>query len=117
MVEGEGGWSVERRFRVTEVFLALLWVSLISPLPLGRSVMRRRKKTLEIQEESCIGGCGCAVALRGTACWKDGRLTWDYSAVHQRIYLSFSRTASCRAGTLSPPHPTRLPPCLQFVPS
>lgn len=30
MVEGAdegGGWSVERRFRVTEVFLALLWVS------------------------------------------------------------------------------------------
>lgn len=28
MVEdGGGSWSVERRFRVTEVFLALLWVS------------------------------------------------------------------------------------------
>ena len=32
-VMAEGGWSVERRFAVTEVFLALLWVSLISLFP------------------------------------------------------------------------------------
>lgn len=41
MVEGgdEGPWSVERRFRVTEVFLALLWVSFPDPTPICGAMM------------------------------------------------------------------------------
>ena len=35
-VEGKT-WSVERRFRVTEVFLALLWVRMIYLAVLGRT--------------------------------------------------------------------------------
>lgn len=30
--QGGGSWSVERRFRVTEVFLAVLWVCLTFPI-------------------------------------------------------------------------------------
>jgi hypothetical protein len=39
---GGGAWSVERRFRVTEVFLAVLWVCIVLLLCLREGGLGKR---------------------------------------------------------------------------
>jgi hypothetical protein len=88
---GSGGkWSVERRFRVTEVFLAVLWVWVSSYLLLGSSCVLW--KLSKLQEEGESG--------EGFGELRDRKLIWllFYSAAHLHTSLSSSRTALCPAG-------------------
>jgi hypothetical protein len=51
-------WSVERRFRVTEVFLAVLWVCIPWTCQVGRLRRSRRKNTEDkegmLTSEKCL---------------------------------------------------------------
>lgn len=95
MVSDEVGvpWSVERRFRVTEVFLALLWVSLSIleyihiPGGLEDGWMRA---LFEQKPKFC----------KGTMYVTEEAANVEFSSVaHQRIYLFSSPIVLCRVGT------------------